>query len=192
MSNMQSNTDLHKFVQRINLLDNKSCTDIIEHINKARKREHKFYNVYKKETEFENSPKMVVDESKEFAEMSGVIVDMQYKFVSAYITEFIKMPWFTTWAGYTPPKFLTYSKGEEMEMHCDHIHSINTEPRGIPILTIICLLNDNFEGGEIHLIDKNYKLKTGEAIIFPSNFLYPHKINPVKEGVRHSMSTWVY
>ena len=193
MSNMESNTDLHKYVQKINLLDNKSCADIIDQINKARKQTHKFYNGGDgKETELKNSPKIVVDESKEFADMSGVIIDMQYKFILGYIKDFIKAPWFTSWAGYTSPKFLSYSKGEEMEMHCDHIHSINDTPRGIPILTIICLLNDDFEGGEVYLIDKNYKLKTGEALIFPSNFLFPHKINPVKEGVRHSMSTWVY
>jgi hypothetical protein len=78
MSNMESNTDLHKYVQKINLLDNKSCADIIDQINKARKQTHKFYNGGDgKETELKNSPKIVVDESKEFADMSGVIIDMQ-------------------------------------------------------------------------------------------------------------------
>jgi predicted 2-oxoglutarate/Fe(II)-dependent dioxygenase YbiX len=27
-------------------------------------------------------------------------------------------------------------------------------------------------------------------LIWPSNFLYPHKVNPVKKGIRYSMVCW--
>ena len=33
--------------------------------------------------------------------------------------------------------------------------------------------------------------KKGSAIIFPSNFMYPHEIMPVKSGTRFSIITWV-
>jgi len=36
------------------------------------------------------------------------------------------------------------------------------------------------------------KLPTGSVLVFPSNFLYPHKVCPVKKGVRYSYVSWVY
>ena len=40
--------------------------------------------------------------------------------------------------------------------------------------------------------NKEYKLKAGEVIIFPSNFLYPHKVNPVSKGTRYTFISWVH
>ena len=34
------------------------------------------------------------------------------------------------------------------------------------------------------------KLKKGDAIMFPSNFMYPHEIMPVTQGTRYSIITW--
>jgi predicted 2-oxoglutarate/Fe(II)-dependent dioxygenase YbiX len=81
-----------------------------------------------------------------------------------------------------------------MEKHVDHIDSIfDGTVKGIPILSIIGLLNDDFEGGEIEMFeDTKIKLKAGEVLIFPSNFLYPHKVCPVTKGTRHSFVSWVY
>jgi predicted 2-oxoglutarate/Fe(II)-dependent dioxygenase YbiX len=61
------------------------------------------------------------------------------------------------------------------------------------VLTVIGLLNDEFEGGELILFeDTEFKLNKGDIIIFPSIFLYPHKINPLVSGTRHSFISWVY
>jgi len=35
-------------------------------------------------------------------------------------------------------------------------------------------------------------MKIGEMIIFPSNFLFPHEIKPIKKGTRYSFVSWVY
>ena len=40
--------------------------------------------------------------------------------------------------------------------------------------------------------DKEIKLKTGDILIFPSNFMYPHRVEPVKKGTRFSFVSWVY
>ena len=65
--------------------------------------------------------------------------------------------------------------------------------RGIPILTVLVSLNNNYNGGELILFqNKEYKLNSGEVIIFPSNFLYPHKVMPVTEGTRYTCISWVY
>ena len=32
----------------------------------------------------------------------------------------------------------------------------------------------------------------GAVLIFPSNFMYPHKVEPVTKGTRYSYVSWVY
>jgi len=81
-----------------------------------------------------------------------------------------------------------------MSKHCDHIHSLFTgNIRGIPILSIVGVLNDDYKGGEFIMFD-NYeiKFKAGDLIIFPSIFLYPHLVKPVKKGIRYSFVSWCY
>ena len=81
-----------------------------------------------------------------------------------------------------------------MKEHADTIKSIfDGERRGIPILSIIGALNHNYEGGELVLFqDTEYRLKAGEVLIFPSNFMYPHQVMPVTKGTRFTYTSWVY
>ena len=81
-----------------------------------------------------------------------------------------------------------------MAKHCDHIKDMfDGDRKGIPTLSVVGLLNDNFEGGEFVMFDDYIiKLKQGDVLIFPSNFLYPHKVNPVKKGIRDSFVSWVW
>ena len=81
-----------------------------------------------------------------------------------------------------------------MSKHCDHIVSLfEGKKRGIPILSILCVLNDDYKGGEFIMFD-NYeiKFKAGDLIIFPSVFLYPHLVKPIKKGTRYSFVSWCY
>ena len=80
----------------------------------------------------------------------------------------------------------------ELDVSCEHV-STKLEIKGIPTLSIIGTLNDNYTGGELIFFDDTHiKLKAGELVIFPSNFLYPHKIKPVKQGTRYSYVSWVF
>jgi predicted 2-oxoglutarate/Fe(II)-dependent dioxygenase YbiX len=81
-----------------------------------------------------------------------------------------------------------------MAEHCDHIQSMfDGERKGIPILSVLCILNDNYSGGEFIMFkDKEIKLKQGDLLIFPSNFLFPHKVEPVTRGTRYSFISWVW
>ena len=81
-----------------------------------------------------------------------------------------------------------------MANHCDHIQSLfDGEKKGIPILSIIGILNDDYEGGELIMFeDKKINTKKGDLLIFPSNFLYPHQITPVTKGVRYSYVSWLW
>ena len=101
---------------------------------------------------------------------------------------------FTGWKGFSPIRFNKYGKGQSMAKHYDHIHSLfDGQVRGIPILSIVAVLNDDYEGGEFIMFDDyEIKFKSGDLIIFPSVFLYPHLVKPVKKGIRYSFVSWVY
>ena len=86
---------------------------------------------------------------------------------------------------------LKYKPGGKYEIHTDHFTS---SPRH---LSIIINLNDDYEGGDLVFIDqkekeiKRLKLGRGSVIFFPSNFMYPHKIAPIKKGTRYSIVAWL-
>jgi hypothetical protein len=111
-----------------------------------------------------------------------------------YFNGTVNFPWYNSWNGYTPIKFNKYKVGTQMVNHCDHISDIfDGTIKGIPILSIIGLLNNDYEGGKLVLFDDiTYTLNKGDVIIFPSVFLYPHKITPITKGTRHSFVSWVF
>ena len=110
-----------------------------------------------------------------------------------YLT-YIDMPWFVSWSGYTPPRFNKYDEDKKMALHCDHIHSMfDGERKGVPILSILGVLNDDYVGGEFVMFDDTkIKFDKGDVLVFPSLFLYPHKVEPVKSGTRYSYISWVW
>jgi len=101
---------------------------------------------------------------------------------------------FIGWSGFSPIRFNRYNKDQIMSKHCDHIVSLfEGKNRGIPILSIVSVLNDNYKGGEFIILDDyEIKFKAGDLIIFPSVFLYPHLVKPVKKGIRYSFVSWAW
>ena len=101
---------------------------------------------------------------------------------------------FAGWKGFNQIRFNRYNKDQIMSKHCDHIHNLFTgERRGIPILSIVGVLNDNYQGGEFIMFDDyEIKFKPGDIIIFPSVFLYPHLVKPVTKGTRYSLVSWTW
>jgi len=80
-----------------------------------------------------------------------------------------------------------------MKKHYDHIHSIfDGQNKGIPVLSYVGNLNENYEGGNLLICDKPMNLKTGDICIFPSCFLYPHEVTEIKKGTRYSFVSWAY
>lgn len=77
---------------------------------------------------------------------------------------------------------LRYEKGQFIGDHVD-----DNVPR---VLSMSIALNDDYTGGEFKFWDKVIRLPVGGAIMFPSNFMYPHEILPVVSGTRYSMITW--
>jgi len=122
-----------------------------------------------------------------------ILMDTIWNSLRDYINNF-NFQWYNSWNGFDTLKFIQYNTNTEMKNHCDHIHSMfEGKKRGIPVLTVIGLLNDDFEGGNLILFeDEHVELQAGDIIIFPSVFLYPHAVEKISKGKRFSFATWVY
>ncbi len=79
-----------------------------------------------------------------------------------------------------------------MASHIDHITSIFEDKKGVPVLSVVGQLNDSFEGGEFVVLDKTIKMKAGDLLIFPSNFIFEHQVKKITKGTRLSFISWVY
>ena len=84
-----------------------------------------------------------------------------------------------------------YSKGGFMSRHVDNIHHSHGQQYGYPQVSVLLYLNDNYGGGEFHVASKKFEPEKGSAIIFPSNFMFPHEAKKVTKGVRWSIITWL-
>lgn len=73
--------------------------------------------------------------------------------------------------------------------YTEHTDSFIERPRSV---SCSFALNDDYQGGEFSFFKGEVKrcLKKGDAILFPSNFMYPHEILPVTSGTRYSIVTW--
>lgn len=126
-------------------------------------------------------------------EEKQLIQDKIYIAIEKYIVNDLDYPWFAGWRGYSPLRFNRYNEKKKMNLHCDHIHDLfGAGINGIPILSIVGSLNNNYEGGEFVMWDTVIDIPPGSVLIFPSNFMYPHKVNPVTSGTRYSYVSWVY
>jgi hypothetical protein len=78
---------------------------------------------------------------------------------------------------------------ETNQFYTEHTDSFSTTTRA---LSCSIALNDGYEGGEFAFFGRelSYKIPKGSAILFPSNFMYPHEIMPVTSGTRYSIVTW--
>tara|TARA_R100000664_G_scaffold10674_1_gene17580 strand:- start:2576 stop:3127 length:552 start_codon:yes stop_codon:yes gene_type:complete len=86
---------------------------------------------------------------------------------------------------------LKYSVGGKYNIHNDYYTLAQRH------LSVIINLNDNYEGGDLVFFDqKNVEVKRlnlikGSIVFFPSNFMYPHMIEPIKKGTRYSIVAWL-
>lgn len=62
-------------------------------------------------------------------------------------------------------------------------------------LSISICLNNNYEGGEFvfDIPEGHYTIpqNVGDAVIFPSNFMFPHQVNKITKGTRYALIAWV-
>ena len=140
--------------------------------------------------EFDNG---AFDTSFDETEYDDIVMD-QFRMLLHKYLQFLDLSHFQGWTGFTNPKHDRFSKGQALKKHCDHIHTLfSDEHEGVPILTIQAVMNTNYKGGDIIFYDDmKIKVKQGDVLIFPSSFLHPYRIEPVTEGIKYNIVSWVW
>lgn len=83
-----------------------------------------------------------------------------------------------------------YKEGGHYNWHMDSKTPVNDEQRK---LSIVMLLNNDFEGGDLELATnqgQNVLKSQGDIVVFPS-FLN-HRVHPVTKGTRYTAVSWAY
>ena len=86
---------------------------------------------------------------------------------------------------------LEYEPGQRYRYHHDAATDKNLAEYERKI-SVILYLNEGFEGGGTEFIHTALKPKPGYAIIFPSNWCYPHAGQKVISGKKRIAVTWYY
>ena len=70
--------------------------------------------------------------------------------------------------------------------------SKDEKTKGIPVVSVIGCLNNDFEGADFMLCGEKIDLKKGDILLFPSNFMYPHEVTETTKGTRYSFVAWTF
>lgn len=181
--------DLTTYLKVYPALDVSFCADTVKQLENAAWESHAYTNPTDYKTvSFDNELSVCGDIPNTDQVMKHI-----WDSFKAYLTD-LSFSWFDSWAGFTAVRFNKYDVNTLMREHCDHIHSaFDGERKGVPTMTALGALNDEYEGGElIFWQDKQIVIPPGHIAVFPSNFLYPHKVNPVIKGVRYSFVAWAW
>lgn len=86
--------------------------------------------------------------------------------------------------------FYVYENNDYCDFHVDQNIEHTRD------ISFIILLNDNYQGGIIefycgsHLL-KKIPAKKNTIVVFPSNYLYTHRVTPVYNGKRYVLVFWI-
>ena len=86
---------------------------------------------------------------------------------------------------------LQYEKNQEYKFHHDTADHKGRQEFYRKI-SVIVYLTDDFKGGGTLFPHMRYKPEPGHALIFPSNWCYPHAGELVTEGIKRVAVTWYY
>tara|TARA_B100001094_G_C18157565_1_gene787353 strand:+ start:1501 stop:2079 length:579 start_codon:yes stop_codon:yes gene_type:complete len=191
------NYDLRSYVRVYkNFLDKETCEDTLIQLKQIPFTQHQFYDhsTGKKEP---MSGKYELDSFTDYnnknVKTSDLLIEKIWHGIKQYQID-LNLPWYNTWEGFSAIKYNKYTENKKMALHVDHIKSLfEGKHRGIPILTCLGLLNNDYLGGEFIMWgDEIVDLRQGDMVIFPSNFMYPHQVSPVQSGTRYSYISWVW
>lgn len=169
------------------------CKSAVNNLEKINWRQHQFYQA--------NADKYIsydheLSVSEEYIPEKEEINKQVWFAIERYVLKDFDAfkDWFGGWNGYSNIRFNRYDPTTQMKLHCDHIHSMfDGQRKGIPVLTVLGALNDDYEGGEFMMFgDRRIHLPAGAVMVFPSNFMFPHEVKPVKSGIRYSYVSWTW
>ena len=186
-------TDIRHYAKHFKgFVDSKLCDTLVEEMKTIEFNQHKFHDNLTNELKT-RSGSQELSMSYDDCPSKSILSEKIWHIIKDYLI-YIEMPWYTQWSGYTTPRFNKYDQDKKMALHCDHIQSMfDGEKKGIPTLSVLGVLNDDYKGGEFIMFDDTeIKFDKGDVLVFPSLFLYPHKVEPVKSGTRYSYISWVW
>lgn len=186
--------NIKEYLKVYDVFEKDFCRQVVEKIDATHWESHSYYShqsseYIKTEKELSISYNSDMPETKQ-------ISDRLWFVLQKYIMEDMAFcsPWFNGWAGYSQVRYNRYDVNTNMKIHCDHIQSMfDGNRKGIPTLTMLGGLNNDYEGGELIFWEtEKIELKEGQVMVFPSNFLYPHKVEDVTKGIRYSFVSWAW
>ena len=86
---------------------------------------------------------------------------------------------------------LEYVKNQKYTWHIDASPQPNSKEYHRKI-SVIIYLSDDFEGGTTKFVHQEFKPPMGHALIFPSNWCFPHCGTQVTSGKKRVAVTWYY
>ena len=168
------------------------CDDIISNIQNDSWSKHSWYNNLEDTTHSEDTQELSV------LEITNQMQELLNPFMMQSFKEYVDKVKYKDWSElvyqFSTIRFNRYEKGQLMREHHDHIYSLfDGDKKGIPILSIIINFNEDYDGADLVFWDDYVlPLEKGDILMFPSLFLYPHKVTEMKSGVRYSGVSWAW
>ena len=187
-------TTIKSYIYVKNHIPKELCNELINDCNKGIWKKHTWNN-YASETFVSKTTKEldVMDSTKEQQEkISPYLIEALNKYQEKHSVpgNNTQGPWLSK---FSPIRFNRYVVGTMMREHYDHIHSIfDGQRKGVPILSIVANLNEDYEGSEFYCRGEKIELKAGDILLFPSNFMYPHEVKETTKGTRYSFVSWAF
>lgn len=182
--------NLSYYIRKYKAFDDNKCDEIVYELSNVEWLQHKFYNSASNTYASYDKELSISHDSINYTSY----LERQINRTMSLYLEDLNFPWYSSYNQSRPLRFNRYEKNTLMREHCDHIHDMFDGTRkGIPVLSAVGLLNDNYKGGDLIFFgDTKIKLGKGQVVIFPSNFLFPHLVSEVTEGVRYTVVTWAW
>jgi predicted 2-oxoglutarate/Fe(II)-dependent dioxygenase YbiX len=176
------------------LIPTNLCDYIVDEIEKKEWRPHSWYNnvqgTFGSEETKELDVQNITAEHQQlltpFMIQAGASYNAKYHFECERTMQIMNK--------FSAIRFNRYSPGQIMRQHHDHIASLfSGDEKGIPVLSFILNLNDDYEGADL-VFWEDYKvpLGKGDIIMFPSLFLFPHMVTEATKGKRYSAVSWAW
>jgi len=189
MKNNIKNLQLKNFIHiERGLIPKDTCRFVIDSIKNKSWSSHLWSRDGKDQFSHPTKELDVLDATPSLEDILNPLISLSVK----YYNDFIGSEKVSQVTCFSPIRFNRYQKGQTMRIHCDHIKTLfEGEVRGIPVLSIIINFNDDYKGGDLIFWD-DYKVNLGEGdvVVFPSLFLFPHRIEEVTENIRYSGVAW--
>ena len=181
------------YVYTTNVVSKQICKDILSVIKNQEWEKHKWYSNITNTSTSEETKELDVQPTSQSLQniLTPCIIEAGKQYNQKFSKKEAKLSQFIN--TFSPVRFNKYEKGTIMRKHYDHIHSIfDGNRKGIPVLSMLGVLNEDYEGGKFLIRDKEFKLKQGDMILFPSCFMFPHEVTEVTKGERYSFISWAF